>query len=591
MQLFPSYLVITLSAIFLLSWYITRSFEQYHLDEAATDLRARAALAKHHIESTDLFDPEDLNRYCRDAGSKAGVRITVIEPDGLVTADSREDPSVMDNHADRPEIIAARREGSGFSIRHSRTLNQDMMYLALPLDRGGEPGPSVRVSLSLASLRNAMNRLRVRIVLSAGVAALFAALMVLIVSRRLTGPLVEMTRDAAKFSEGELDGRLRTPETEEMAILAETLNRMAEQLDRRIRAVTAQRDEREAVLSSMAEGVVAIDTGEHILRMNAAAADLLGASGIDYRNRPIHEVARHPDLLELLSDVLESGKHREIEISLTGPPERFIQLSGTPLSTGGNQIGALLVLNDITRLVRLERMRRDFAANLGHELKTPITSIRGAVETLQDGALEHPSDAARFLDIIFRQSERLNALFDDLLKLSKIETEHELREISPSRQRLAPLLETAVENHVHSADERGIRVEVDCPPDLEVEAEAHLLEEAVSNLVDNAVKYSPTGGYVEVSAAQREDGGLGIEVSDSGPGIEPHHLPRLFERFYRVESARSRDRGGTGLGLAIVKHIAIAHGGGVSVDSSPGSGSTFRIELPEKTEKSAKPDR
>lgn len=580
LQLFPSYLIITVSAIFLLSWYITRTFERFYIDEAAHDLQARTALAKHHIETSALFEQAELNHYCIDAGSNADIRLTVIEPDGSVIADSREKPSLMDNHADRPEIIEVSDTGYGFSIRHSRTLNEDMMYVALPLDNGEEPGLTVRASLSLASLHNAMDRMRIRIAMAAVLAGFFAAFTVLIVSRRLTGPLVEMTREASLFSKGRLDSRLRLPGTKEMAILAETLNRMAEQLEERIDTVTAQRDEREAVLSSMAEGVIAVDSEERIMRMNSAAVDLLGLAGVEYRNRPVQEMARYPGFLELLTEVLETGKHLETEIVIPGARERFILLSGTPLAAGGRTIGALLVLNDITRLIKLERMRRDFVANLSHELKTPITSIKGSVETLRDGALDHPADAAKFLDIIARQSERLNALFDDLLKLSKIETEHERREIAPARQRISPVLERAAENHALAADRRNIVIDVNCPPGLEAAIDPPLFEEAVSNLIDNAVKYNRQGGHVSVSAVRKEGGGLTVEVADDGLGIERTHLPRLFERFYRTETARARERGGTGLGLAIVKHIAIAHGGSVSVDSTPESGSTFRIELP-----------
>jgi len=342
-----------------------------------------------------------------------------------------------------------------------------------------------------------------------------------------------------------------------------------------------QLNEQAAVLTSMAEGVIAVDPEGRVLNINPAAAAILRINSGGARGRHLIEVVRHAELERFVSAVLEQQDMLEGELELHEQPPVLLLLRGTVLRDAqGRQLGALVVLNDVTRLRRLENLRRDFAANVSHELKTPLTTVRGFVETLLDGAIDEPEHARRFLDIVMRHVDRLSAIIDDLLDLAKIEETSTHEQLQTAQVLLRDVLQTVVQMCTHQAASRAVTLELDCPPTLMARLNAPLMEQAVVNLVDNAIKYSPEGSRVRISAATG-DGALRVAVQDWGPGIDREHLPRLFERFYRVDKARSRAGGGTGLGLAIVKHIAQAHGGSVEAESLPGKGSTFTISLPQ----------
>jgi two-component system phosphate regulon sensor histidine kinase PhoR len=331
----------------------------------------------------------------------------------------------------------------------------------------------------------------------------------------------------------------------------------------------------------MVEGVVAVDADERILRLNEAAARFFGVEVLAAQGRRIQEVVRRAELQRFVSRALESRNPVEGDIVLHNERgEVYLQAHGSVLrDSHGQNIGALVVLNDVTRLRRLESIRRDFVANVSHELKTPITAIKGFVETMLDGALDHKEDARRFLDIILRQSERLHAIIEDLLALSRIEQESESGGIPLQEGGVKSVLGAAVQSCEVGAAGKDVDIDLICPEDLRARISAPLLEQAVVNLIDNAVKYSNPGGRVLLQGLQQDDLVL-IRVQDWGVGISREHLPRLFERFYRVDKARSRKQGGTGLGLAIVKHIVQAHGGRVDVSSVPGQGSVFTLRLP-----------
>jgi two-component system phosphate regulon sensor histidine kinase PhoR len=370
------------------------------------------------------------------------------------------------------------------------------------------------------------------------------------------------------------------PDSEELGSLADVLNHMAGQLDEKIRMITQQRNELETILSAMREGVLAVDSDEHILTFNEAAGSFLRIDLSSTKGHAIQEVVRNADILRFLSGVLTGDGPAEGEIVLHGPENKFLQLNGTLLQDiGGNKIGALVVLNDITRLRQLENIRREFVANVSHELKTPITSIKGYVETLQEGALDDKDNVQKFLDIVLKQSDHLNYIVDDLLSLSRLEQGAERGEIQLSEENLRRILEAAAADYELKAREREIRLMVNCSEEIIVKANSRLLKQAIGNLLDNAIKYSEPGKAVEVEATGNTDEVV-IRVSDHGNGIAPEHLSRLFERFYRVDKGRSRELGGTGLGLAIVKHITQAHGGRVTVESSIGKGSIFTLHLP-----------
>lgn len=582
-SLYPSYLLLILVVLLAGTWYTSRALRDFHVGQTLAELQARGRLISERLD--EPWSPETgarLDALSKELGRLSTTRITLILPDGRVLADSREDPARMDNHGTRAEVAAALGGREGHIIRYSATLGQEMMYAALPQISGETVVGALRVAIPVTAMSRALHGLYWRLAgVGLGIAAI-SALLSLFVSRRISRPLEEMTLGAERFARGELGQRLKVTGSLEIAALGTALNRMAAELDERIQARARQNNEMEAVLSSMSEGVIAVDPEERILRINQAAARLLAVTPAQATGRRVLEVARKAELQRFVARVLASHEMEEEDLCLRGPDgERCLQVRGAPLrDLGGREIGALMVFNDVTRLRRLESVRRDFVANVSHELKTPITAIKGSVETLLGGgALDDAAAAERFLAIVARQSSRLEAIVDDLLALSRIEQDAGAATIPLVPAPVWPVLHAAQQVCQPAADEKQLEIRLFCSSELRGRINAPLLEQALVNLLTNAVKYSPSGGKVVVDAGQLGDQ-LMIKVQDWGVGIAAEHLPRVFERFYRVDPARSRKLGGTGLGLAIVKHIAQAHGGQVVVHSTPGEGSVFTLILP-----------
>ena len=581
-QIYPPFLVIILIALVTLTWFFSRTLDDFYREEKRRGLEAQGQLvvnqARDALVSGNISSLESLSVAL---GKQSGTRLTIILPDGRVVGDSEEAPVKMDNHARRPEIRVALEGRSGAATRYSTTLQQEMMYVALPVRSNDQIIGCVRTALPIASVDKALETVLFHVINSGILIALIAALISLWVSRRISRPLVEMKRGAERFAGGELDRRLPVYKGEEMGGLAEAMNQMAAQLNDRLQTVVSQRNEQEAVLASMIEGVLAVDPQEGILRINKAAATLLGTNPELAVGRSLQEVVRKPELQRFITESLQSRTSIEAEMTLLYQgEERFLQTHGTPLrGSDGQTIGALIVIHDVTRLRRLENLRRDFVANVSHELRTPITAIKGAVETLLAGANENPEDCQRFLEIANRQSDRLNAIIEDLLSLSRLERDAESDEVGRTHEQLLPILESALQSCSSIAKSREVDVNLFCSEEIVANVNSALLEQAVINLVDNAIKYSESRNFVTVESWQEGEQVM-IKVQDRGQGISKEHLPRLFERFYRVDAARSRAVGGTGLGLAIVKHIVQAHDGEVTVHSTPGKGSVFTISLP-----------
>ncbi|TYO98122.1 two-component system phosphate regulon sensor histidine kinase PhoR [Geothermobacter ehrlichii] len=579
--LFPAFLLVILLSLAGGTWYASRVLRRFHLEQTAATLLARARLVDYQLAGRiDRIERLWIDHLCKELGRRSGSRVTVVLADGTVLGDSDEDPGRMDNHGTRPEILSALSGRVGRSMRFSHTIGQTMLYVAIPVARQEKIVGVVRVAVPMTAVNETLAGMRWQILTGGLVVALLAALISLQVARRLSRPLEVMKAAAHSFADGDLSRRIPGQGTVEMQTLAESMNRMAEQLDGRIRMVLEQRNEIEAVLASMVEGVLAVDAEERLLRINRAAIDMLGLSGTGFAGRPLEEVIRRVDLQRFVRRALESERPVEADLVVRGHEDRYLQAHGTRLAGADRKRqGAVVVLNDVTRLRRLERVRRDFVANVSHELKTPITAIKGFVETLESGGVDDPHEVRRFLGIIHRQADRLNAIIDDLLQLSRLEQESGGQRIELAAVAVAPVVRAAVQDCEMQALRAKVKVHCELVENLVARVNPQLLEQAVSNLVDNAVKYSPAGSEVRVRAFGTEDG-ICIEVADRGCGIAAEHLPRLFERFYRVDKARSRKLGGTGLGLAIVKHIAQVHGGRVGVESAPGEGSRFWIWLP-----------
>ena len=580
-KIYPLYLVIILSSIIIVGIYASSTLKKFYLRKTAEDLAVRAHLIAREVSATfDKENQQSLDALCKTVGRETATRITLIHRSGEVWGDSDEDPRKMENHAGRPEVKAAFLGNRGVSTRYSDTLQQEMMYVALPLEKDGEIVGVVRTSIPVSEIDATLGSIYWKIALAGLCLIVLAAVASLYVVRRISQPIEEMKRGAQRFADGNFSRKLLVPDSEELGSLADVLNHMAGQLDEKIRMITQQRNELETILSAMREGVLAVDSDERILTFNQAAGSFLGIDLSSTKGYAIQEVVRNADILRFLSRVLTGDGPIEGEIVLHGPENKFLQLNGTLLQDiAGNKIGALVVLNDITRLRQLENIRREFVANVSHELKTPVTSIKGYVETLQEGALDDKDNVQKFLDIVLKQSDHLNAIVDDLLSLSRIEQDAESGEVQLTEENLGRILEAAVVDYELKAREREIKLMVNYGEEVMVKANSRLLKQAIGNLLDNAIKYSEPGKAVEVEATGNTDEVV-IRVSDHGNGIAPEHLPRLFERFYRVDRGRSRELGGTGLGLAIVKHITQAHGGHVTVESSLGKGSIFTLHLP-----------
>ena len=580
-QLYPSYLLITLISLLAVTWYASKSLRHFFLEQTASDLETRALLLENQIlEYLHPLDKEGVDLLCKKLGKQASTRITIMLPSGKVVGDSEEDPARMDNHADRPEFIQALTGPSGTSTRYSRTLKKNMMYVGVAVKKNNQTLAVVRTSIPVNAMDVALKGIRIKIALGGLIIAVLAAILSLLVSRRVTRPIEQIKTWAESIGRGEFRFRPPVAESEEIAALSDTMNHMAVELRDRIDTVIRQRNETEAMLSSMVEGVLAVNMEERVISLNNAAAEMLGCNQTEAQGRSIHEVVRSTVLHRFVTDTLSSQEPVEKEIVLSYDGDRVLNGHGTLLRDAeGGQVGALIVLNDVTHIRKLEKIRRDFVANVPHEIKTPITAIKGFVETLRDGALENPEDAQRFLTIISKHVDRLEAIIEDLLRLSRIEREAEREEVVLVEGKVKDLLQTAIQVCEVKAVAKKVRIELSCEKDIVAKIDAVLLEQALANLLDNAIKYSDEGSVIQVEATQKESEII-ISVSDHGCGIEKEHLPRLFERFYRADKARSRQLGGTGLGLAIVKHIAQAHGGHVSVESTPGKGSTFAIHLP-----------
>jgi len=580
-QVFLVHLAILVILIAGLEWYASHSAREFYTDRKQAELETVAKVSEARL--LDLLDRraiEELRAVCADLASSVSLRITVISPSGEVMADTSENPQQMDNHADRPEVQAALRGEVGRATRFSRTVGERLTYVAVPLRKHGGVAGVVRTAFSVQSLSDMLRSVYLRIALVGLAAAVLAGAVSLLVASKITRPLETLRQGAERFARGDLKHRLPSSGAEEIRMLALSLNHMAGELDQRLETIVRQDNEHQAVLASMVEGVLAVDPEGAILSLNEAGAEMLGVDAEQARGRLVHEAIRHAGLLTFVEKALASAEPVEQDLEATGPDKHWLHVHGTVLHDGQQrQIGALIVLHDVTRLRHLEKIRRDFVANVSHELKTPITSIKGFVETLLHEQLENKDHALRFLGIILRQVNRLDAIIGDLLMLSRLERGSEEQTIQLQDESLAEVLRAAVEMCEQKAADKSMRLDLECPADLQADINAPLLEQAVTNLIDNAIKYSEAGAAVRIAAAH-EGNAIVIRVQDQGCGIEAVHLPRLFERFYRVDRARSRELGGTGLGLAIVKHIVAAHRGSVQVESTVGRGSTFFISLP-----------
>lgn len=522
--------------------------------------------------------PAHMEDWAKEASARAQARVTVVDPKGAVLADSEHDPETMENHAARPEIRQAHAGQVGVSIRHSATLDRDLCYVALKFPYGGDTNFILRLAVPLEELDTAIAAVRWWMFGASLIALALAMLIAYLFSARFTRRIRNLQSFAEHLVETRATQELLPDEDDELGSLARSLNRMAAQLRDSLDRLSLESARLEAILASMVEGVLAVDHELRVRFCNESFARAIGAPAAIPERTPLLEVMRDAGLLDMMTKVLVSRMPLKQRLQLPAADGRSFEVQAAPLSAS-SRWGAIAVLHDVTDLERLERVRKDFVANVSHELRTPLTAIQGYAETLLDGALEDAENNRKFLDIIKAQAVRLTSIASDLLVLSELESgrpeasEHETLSVRSA-------VESALRTVESEARANAIQIVSNHIDDVYVLGSRIRLEQAIVNLVANAVKFNRRSGQVQIAVAQTRDGQVRITVADTGIGIPSEDLSRIFERFYRVDKARSRAVGGTGLGLSIVRHIVERMNGKITVESELGKGSVFSITLP-----------
>jgi two-component system phosphate regulon sensor histidine kinase PhoR len=554
-----------------LDTYLTRYTARHQVADVEQRLAAECRVLAGEVAG---LSSSQLESWAHDAAARAQAGVTIFSEPGLVLAESNHDPESADKDAGSPEIRQALAGGIGTAVRRSATLDRDLSYVAMRINYAGQSAV-LRLAMPLDEVDAAVAEVRRRILEASAIAALGALLVAYFFSRSLTGRIQRLKT----FSEGLLDsGPAAEPLTaadDELGALGRSVTLMSSRIHDLIGRLKLESAQREAILLSMVEGVLAVDRDLYVISCNSAFARVAGASYPLPVRLPLIELVRDPELIGRVHQVLQTGEAQKHRVELRAPEKRSFEVQVTPWSTGSGR-GAIVLLHDITDLERLERVRKDFVANVSHELRTPLTAIQGFAETLLDGALEDFENNRRFVEIIHAQATRLSNIASDLLALSELDSG---KAAAPEAVSIRSVLDSALLSVETEARARNVAVRRGRIEYFEVLGQKTRLEQVLVNLLDNAVKFNRPGGDVQVEAL-RLDGTGRIIISDTGIGIPSEDLPRIFERFYRVDKARSRAVGGTGLGLSIVKHAVENMGGTVMAESQLGKGSVFCIQLP-----------
>jgi two-component system, OmpR family, phosphate regulon sensor histidine kinase PhoR len=553
--------------------YERRGFEQLHTI-------ARIALENPpQFSAVPPTDPQEiaaLQSWIRRMAT-SGARVTVIASDGTVLADSQSDPQTMENHAGRPEIAQAMAEGSGRSIRHSATVNRELLYYAVRQPSAAGKSVVLRFAEPEETVGEVLGPFRKSLGLASLAILLVASGLILLVSRNFSERIEKLTAFSQRVAQGDFRPQASDGTGDALDRLSHSLNQTAARLDRTIHTLTEERNLSSAILGSMVEGVLVVNGAERVVFANQSFAEILGLKVPPQPGSGLVEVVRQTELIEAARKVLAGEPRVEAEI-VTGTLRQHFFAATVASVRAAETNGAVIVLHDITDLRKLERVRRDFVANVSHEFRTPLTAIQGFAETLLAGAMNDPQNRERFLGIIVEHSRRLARLTEDLLMLSKMDADR--LELETRRIPVGPFVESCIETSTPRAKDKDLKLLVNLAERVpDIAGDRRRLTEVLQNLLDNAIQYTPAGGQIMVSAGPK-NGEVIFTVSDTGIGIPQADQPRIFERFYRVDVARSREVGGTGLGLSIAKHLIENHGGKIWVESEVGRGSQFHFSVP-----------
>ncbi len=574
-RLFGTCSFLLLSAIGLLGILIISRVQQHNLAQIEESLRTKAILVREVVRDVSPAQIALLQERITALRQEIATRITLLAEDGRVLGDSEEDPAHMENHANRPEVQAARISHFGTSSRFSNTVHEPMMYVALRAEGEGRTVRFVRVALPLTRVHEEAAWLRKVVWSTAAGTSLAALALALWLARRGSRPLQELTAGAERLAAGDYGHKVYAVGRDEVGTLARTFNEMSERLAAQFAQVAEDRQQLRMILSGMIEGVVALDADQRILFANERAGQLLEFQPQAMTGRKLWEVVRRRALQDVVRRALDDPDPYQQELIWEGTTAKSLTVHAARLP-GFPSRGAVLVLHDTTELRRLERLRQEFVANVSHELKTPLSVIKAYVETLLEGAVDDPEHRGPFLRMIAEQADRLQALILDLLSLARIESGTEAFDFQAVA--LGPPVAACLERNRARAEAKNQSLEAS-GDGLAVWADEEAINQILDNLVDNALKYTPAGGRIGIRW-RVEEGQVCLEIDDTGIGIPDQDLPRIFERFYRVDKARARELGGTGLGLSIVKHLVQAMRGTISATSRVGEGTKFFIRLP-----------
>lgn len=559
-------------------------FKSSHIAALEENMSREISLISGTLEFVDMDAANAISFYTKQAEHIAKLldsRITFITNSGKVIGDSEKNPLEMDNHSNREEELVAAKEGTGRAIRYSETLDREMLYVAQKVTTDQGFDGYIRVSMGLDAVTEGLNRAWQ--IMAAGLIILFISATVVSynVASSLTSPLEQITRVARRITDLDYDARVHLKRKDEVGHLATAINAMADSLQAQLKTIRDNEDLLQSVLDNMTGGILMINADEEIALLNRAAEKMLDVSNSEMTGHSYKELKRHYELTRLLEEGVSRREPIHEERSIYNPRERIVRMDAVPMVQDGSYRGMLFLLQEVTEIRRLERMRSEFVANVSHELKTPVAAVKGFTETLL-GGVEDEKTVRSFLQIIYDENERLNRLIGDILELSQIESKRVQLDCSPVH--LIEFFDSVLGTISKVAEKKNISLSAEVPEELFIEADEDKLRQIFMNLLSNAINYTHEGGSVKVSVDSllKPDGSENVQfmVTDTGMGIPKKDLPRIFERFYRVDKARSRSSGGTGLGLSIVKHLVDLHHGVISVKSELGIGSSFIIELP-----------